>query len=210
VARSPLRFTRTASDDQRPRKDARRHGSKRQRSPGSWEFKVYSRARRRYLWRTVRADSERDAELKLTEFWLEAQKGEVVPTGRSTAADYVDRWLASHGKKVRVTTLRGYEQAVRLYIKPAIGHVVLAKLKAIQVDEMYDRLLARGLSPTTVVNVHRAGSPQRTTSLFGTGAPIANRIGEGRACAARPTFRCIEPRKDPSLANHRRESGGRE
>ena len=92
----------------------------------------------------------------LTEFWLEAQKGEVLPSGRSTVADYMDRWLASHGRKVRVTTLRGYEQAVRLYIKPEIGHVVLGKLKAMQVDEMYDRFLARGLSPTTVVNVHRA------------------------------------------------------
>jgi integrase len=49
----------------------------------------------------------------LTEFWLEAQKGEVLPSGRSTVADYMDRWLDSHGKKVRVTTLRGYEQAVK-------------------------------------------------------------------------------------------------
>lgn len=73
---------------------------------------------------------------------------------RLTVANFLDTWLESNAsRKVRPRTLRGYEQIVRLHLKPAIGHVLLPKLAPHHIDRMMNDGLAVGRSraawPTT-------------------------------------------------------------
>lgn len=85
---------------------------------------------------------------KLTDALGKQQRGAVVKTNDQLSVDtYLDRWLAN--VSVRPKTKRQYEQVVRLYLKPAIGPVRLARLDPDQVRSLVLGLERRGLSPRT-------------------------------------------------------------
>lgn len=154
MAKNSPRAPGTAADSERPNKGRAKHGSKRQRGKDSWALKVYSRELHKPVYTTVQASSGYEADIALAEFYVQVQRSEAQPTGRTTVGQYLDLWFASHQKWIRATTKRGYEQVIRSYIKPEIGHVSLGKLKPVQIRQMYDRLVDR-VSPTTVMNAHR-------------------------------------------------------
>jgi len=56
------------------------------------------------------------------------------------------------GDQYKPSALRGYEQALRERILPALGHVRLADLARADVQDLADRLTAQGLSASTVQN----------------------------------------------------------
>jgi len=87
----------------------------------------------------------------------------LMPTDdRLTVEKYLDAWLAKTEKRVepnakrplRRLTYRGYEQIVRLYLKPELGRRRLSKLTADDVEDFMDILTARGLSARTVQQAH--------------------------------------------------------
>lgn len=85
---------------------------------------------------------------KLTEALGKQQRGAVVKTNDQLSVEtYLDRWLSN--VSVRPKTKRQYEQVVRLYLKPAIGPVRLARLDPDQVRSLVLGLERRGLSPRT-------------------------------------------------------------
>ena len=51
-----------------------------------------------------------------------------------TVATWLYGWLAGKGRTRRASTVRGYEQHVRLYIKPAIGDLPLERVNAAHVE----------------------------------------------------------------------------
>lgn len=71
-----------------------------------------------------------------------------------TFAAYLDAWLAHTRGRVRSTTARGYEGAIRLYVCPALGQIILKDLGPLDLQQLYSDLLARGLSGGTIVNTH--------------------------------------------------------
>jgi integrase len=85
---------------------------------------------------------------KLTTALGRQQRGAVVNTNDQLSVDtYLDRWLGN--VSVRAKTKRQYEQVVRLYLKPAIGPVRLARLEPDQVRALVLGLERRGLSTRT-------------------------------------------------------------
>src|SRR5581483_5387368 len=69
------------------------------------------------------------------------QKGEVIPTGRQTVAEFLDRWLQDCIEPaLRPRTYASYEEMVRLHIKPALGHLRLSKLSGQHVQVFLNRL----------------------------------------------------------------------
>ncbi len=76
------------------------------------------------------------------------QNGGLVRTNEaiSTGA-YLDRWLST--VCVRPKTLRQYQQVIRLYVKPAIGPVKLARLEPDHVRALVQGMERRGLSTRT-------------------------------------------------------------
>jgi len=74
-----------------------------------------------------------------------------------TVSDYLDRWLTSN-RKLRDRTRRNYSTHIRLYLRPALGHLRLADLAPHHIDQLYpDPIQGRyvGATPATVHHVHR-------------------------------------------------------
>lgn len=71
-----------------------------------------------------------------------------------TVGTYLGRWLDHARVRVRAKTLDGYECLIRLYALPGLGQVPLADLDPLGLQDLYGRLVARGLSGGTVLNLH--------------------------------------------------------
>lgn len=57
-----------------------------------------------------------------------------------------------NGKTYKPSALRGYDCSLRLRLLPAFGHLRLADLGRLDVQDFADRLLADGLDPSTIQN----------------------------------------------------------
>lgn len=77
-----------------------------------------------------------------------------------TVGDLLDRWLAHVRADLSPTTLDGYERKIRLYLRPALGDVRLARLTTARIDALYRSLRAtggeagKGVSAQTIRHVH--------------------------------------------------------
>jgi integrase len=65
-------------------------------------------------------------------------------------AAYAERWLAQGASMLRPRTLENYEWALRRYLLPELGGVVVAKLTRTQVRRVLSDALQRGQAPGTV------------------------------------------------------------
>lgn len=73
-----------------------------------------------------------------------------------TVEDWFGYWLDTiAAARVRARTLEGYRSIVRRHVAPAVGHRRLRRLRPEHLEQLYGALLARGLSPATVLRVHR-------------------------------------------------------
>ena len=96
-------------------------------------------------------DTRKEVAEKLAGAIAVHNKGEPIIATKQTVAEYLDYWLDTVVKpRRRPRTYDSYEANVRLYLKPHLGHVNLAKLSAIDVDRMVSALMGRGLSARTV------------------------------------------------------------
>jgi integrase len=80
---------------------------------------------------------------------------------RTTLAVAAAEWLAAaqaqvvrtrSGHPYKPSALRAYEQALRTRIVPELGHLRLSSVTRASVQDLVDRLVASGLSPSTVRN----------------------------------------------------------
>lgn len=135
-------------------------GSIYQRKDGRWASDVtlgYENGKRKR--KTLYGATREDVFEKLTDTLHKQQRGEVIPTGKHTLGEFLDQWLADCVKPaLRPRTYGSYEEMVRLHIKPALGHLRLAKLNPQHVQRFLNQLANkkaknvkdRTLSPRTV------------------------------------------------------------
>jgi integrase len=87
----------------------------------------------------------------LTKALRDHEQGLPIVNDRQNIAQFLDGWLENNVKpSVRPRTFRSYEQIVRLYLKPKLGHVRLAKLSPQHLQAMMKEL-------TQEVSAHAAG-----------------------------------------------------
>lgn len=68
---------------------------------------------------------------------------------------YIDDWFENiHKPTLKPSTARGYEVNIRLHIKPYIGQIPLCDIRRNDIVKLYNRLLAKGLKPSTIRYVH--------------------------------------------------------
>src|SRR5690242_7155784 len=109
-------------------------GSIHKRKDGRWEAQVsLPDGRRKSLYAPTRAE----AAAKMTALLRDLQRGLPVPLERLTVADYLTDWLAMKKLDLRPSTYLNYETRVRVHILPAIGHIPLVKLSAVDLNRMY-------------------------------------------------------------------------
>jgi integrase len=98
-----------------------------------------------------------DVVTKLRDLEKKREAGSAGTAGRSpTVSHWLDHWLTTiAARKVRPSTLEGYESKLRTRIKPALGHHRLDGLQPEHVEAFYAELEAEGLSSGTVLQCHR-------------------------------------------------------
>ena len=106
--------------------------------------------------------TRKDAQTALNEALAELQHGTYVRPRRITLESYLDDWLASlaiAGR--RPTTIAGYRRLIRVHVNPALGHLELQQITAVDVDRFYAQLAAAGspggrgaLSKSTIRKAH--------------------------------------------------------
>ena len=135
-------------------------GHIRKRSTDSWSVVVNMgrdprTGKRKQLWRTVRG-TKREAEALLVQILHQRENGVDMAPGRVTLGEFLDKWLSSHAEpNTAPKTFIRYEQLIRVHLKPALGGVLLAKLRPLQVQDAYNEIKAKGLSNRTVLHCHR-------------------------------------------------------
>ncbi len=141
-------------------------GQIRRRGERSWELRFDLGAdpgtgRRRLRYASFKG-SKRDAEIELARLISENAAGTGVDPSKATISEFLDRWDRDWAAcNVQGKTLERYRDIIALYIKPHLGAVRIQKLRPVQLNELYSKLLRRGgkggrpLSPSTVGYVHR-------------------------------------------------------
>ena len=142
-----------------PLRRAKGSGSVRQRGKASWEIRYDSppdaNGNIKKIHESVRG-SRRDAEKALRDRLTFVESGSYVPKSQETVSEFMDRWFITYVvTNTTASTQRGYQGAIKRYITPTLGRIALQSLQPGHIQEMYAELLARGLSPRTVLHTHR-------------------------------------------------------
>jgi integrase len=73
--------------------------------------------------------------------------GVITAPGRLTVEDWLTQWLTRIApRRVRESTLTGYEVVVRRHLVPGIGHHSVDRLQPEHLERLYDDLLDKGLA----------------------------------------------------------------
>lgn len=93
---------------------------------------------------------------KLRKAIAERDGGIFVDSKSLTVEQFMTRWLEDSVRgSVKIATYDDYEKTTRRYIIPEIGHVRISKLTSDMIQSLYARRLRGGLSPNTVLHIHR-------------------------------------------------------
>lgn len=140
-------------------------GHIRERSPGHWAIVLDIRdpetGKRRRKWHNF-AGTKREAQVECARLISEMNGGRYIEPARTTVAYFLDRWLEHMRAQISPRTHERYCEIVRKNVVPAIGSMVLAKLRPAHISAAYAKALASGrrdgrggLAPATVVYMHR-------------------------------------------------------
>lgn len=146
----------------KPKRGKRRRGhgegSIFRRADGRWAAEVdlgYARGKRRRT--TVYGKTRREVQDKLDAVRLQQAQGIPLSGRHDTVAAVLDRWYSTLKPRPQgrysPTTLKGYADAIRLHLKPRLGHVRIGQLNADHIQALQDGMLAEGFASQTVLNV---------------------------------------------------------
>ena len=133
-------------------------GSIRRRADGRWEARYTAGvdpSTGKQIQRSIYGKTQQEVRQKLTKVTAEIDEGTYIAPSKMTVAQWMDMWLEAYVRHaVKQYTYEAYERDTRNCIKPALGKVSLSSLNALQIQNFYNSLIERGLSPKTVKNVH--------------------------------------------------------
>src|SRR5579859_6177744 len=129
--------------NRRPKGD----GNLRLRSDGRWEARIGFDGKSKSI---IHKD-KRVVQERLTKLRYDMQRGANVQTDeRQTLEQYMTTWLATKKATLEPTTYKRYEEVLRLYVYPLIGHTLLTKVTPQQVQRVYAHAIELGRAPNTV------------------------------------------------------------
>src|SRR5215211_4491511 len=108
--------------------------------------------KRRYVY----GKKYKDVEKKLVALMGDATRGLVYYHENMSVGNYLEQWLETAVRgTVRPRTYERYRSIVQVHLVPAIGRVKLKSLTPAHVRGLYRQKLDGGLSPQSVVHIHR-------------------------------------------------------
>ena len=138
---------------------ARKVGQIIARGDRRWLIRVYlgrdhETNKRNYHNQTIRG-SMREAQSYLTRKLRERDLGRDLEGAKITLSEYLDRWLETAVRpRVRPKTFQDYQGMLHRYVRPILGERVLAGLRPLDLQTMYQQMTERGLSARTVRYAH--------------------------------------------------------
>ena len=110
--------------------------------------------KRKQQWVTVKG-TKKEAEKRLAELLHQLDTGTFVKPGKTTVADYLNKWLKDYcWANLAPRTAEGYESIVRCHLIPSLGQITLTQLKPEHLQHTYSEKLATGFSHRTVRYIH--------------------------------------------------------
>lgn len=132
-------------------------GSVRKRSKNSYEIRVFvgtdADGKKRHVQETVRGNKS-EAERRLAMLLLEHGDGQVLADDPGTLAQYLEQWWAVKRPGLSPNTVRSWEPAIAKLIVPNLGGRPLHRIRTIEVDGLYSKLIEQGIGPARIGTVH--------------------------------------------------------
>jgi integrase len=101
-------------------------------------------------------ESREDVAAKLTKAMADRDCGITYDAGKLTVEEHLRGWLSDSVRDtVRQRTYERYESIVRVHLIPTIGRIKLKMLTPAHVRRLYRAKLDAGLSPKSVLHIHR-------------------------------------------------------
>jgi integrase len=133
-------------------KRANGEGSIGKAADGRWWARLTVDGKRKVAYGKTRAEAAQ----KLTQLLRARDAALPIPSQRQTLADYLKGWLEAIEGTVRPRTFAEYERLVKRHIIPELGKLPVARLTPQDVERLAAAKRKGGLSPQTVLHVHRA------------------------------------------------------
>jgi integrase len=130
-----------------------------ERRPGVWNIVLHvldpQTGKRKHKWHTFRG-GKREAQAERNRLLVEYQNGtgNLAPK-RTSVADYLNKWLAHMTAQISPASHERYAGTILANVIPALGNVALVDLRAPMIAKAYGDMIARGLSPRTVLLTHK-------------------------------------------------------
>lgn len=122
-------------------------GMVRKRSDGRWEGRIVvgHKENGNPIFRYVYASTQKELLAKLHQK-MDAYDGvELTEDSRMTLSEWLDRWLEEFAATtVRPSTLEGYRNYAKHYIKPYLGNKQVSQITSIDVQKLYTKLRREG------------------------------------------------------------------
>jgi integrase len=118
--------------------------------------------KKRYRWHLAGSTRE-EADRLLNELVRQVHNGEYVPPEKVTFGEYLtERWLPTKKSQLRASTYNSYRNNIDVHVIPALGPILIRKLRPEELDTFYADLLDNGkktgkgggLAPKTVRYIH--------------------------------------------------------
>lgn len=109
--------------------------------------------KRLYHTETVRG-TKKEAESRDRALLREFEQGTLVQRSTKSLNEFMLQWLASAKARVRGRTHEGYAGLWERYLKADLGRLPLDKITPLRVQQVYNEMTERGLSPLTVRKLH--------------------------------------------------------
>ena len=134
------------------------NGSIQRRAPRTWQMRYYGppdeSGRRKQHNETVKG-SRRNAERLLRERITAVETGAHVARDKETVGQFLARWLDTYAAtNTTAKTQQGYRQCINCYTGP-LARISIQGLTARHIQAVYSGMLDKGLSATTVIQLHR-------------------------------------------------------
>ena len=104
--------------------------------------------------RSISGKSKQEVAQKLKAATAAIDAGNYKAPCKMTVGQWLDIWVAEYLNSVKPLTKHNYNKQVQKHLKPALGAARLEALDTHTIQRFYNSLIASGLSPKTVKNIH--------------------------------------------------------
>lgn len=128
-----------------------------QRGERTWLVRIYlgrgPDGKRKRFNKTIHG-TKKDAQRFLNEKLYERDRGKLVVPSRRTVRDYLIDWIDKGKPGIQDRTRESYRWMLLQYVLPRLGDRRLDQLGPMEIQELYNTMSAKGLSPRTVRYAH--------------------------------------------------------